>query len=265
MNAVSAYRSELRAAAARGVRARRRRTIISLALALVGVVTASLAIAATSGGWLTGEPAPRNVVEGFRQYTPQLGFRPQAGKAQFVAQDGPIKLYATANREGGICYLVDEPWKPANAGDGGTCASREKAAVPISAGLLGGSADLWVVGGRIGEARARSVTFATPTGDPVSRPLGAGGYYVAQIQWAGQCPKTDWSPKFVALDGGGNTVATAEIQLMHTSYDRNGRMIGCGGSVTPTGPEGGAPRAQAVETSAQFRAKGHLAGRGRRR
>ena len=113
MNAVSAYRSELRAASTRRIRARRRRTVISLAVVVVGIVTGSLAIAATSAGWLTGEPAPPPVVEGFRQYTPQLGFHPQAGKAQFVAQDGPIKLYATANREGGICYLVDEPWKPA--------------------------------------------------------------------------------------------------------------------------------------------------------
>ena len=161
MNAVSAYRSELRAASTRRIRARRRRTVISLAVVVVGIVTGSLAIAATSAGWLTGEPAPPTVVEGFRQYTPQLGFHPQAGKAQFVAQDGPIKLYATANREGGICYLVDEPWKPANAGDGGTCASREWAAVPISAGWLSGSPDVLVVGGRVADQRATAISFST--------------------------------------------------------------------------------------------------------
>ena len=67
MNAVSAYRSELRAASTRRIHARRRRTVISLAVVVVGIVTGSLAIAATSAGWLTGEPAPPTVVEGFRQ------------------------------------------------------------------------------------------------------------------------------------------------------------------------------------------------------
>ena len=128
---VAAYRAELRASATRAVRARRRRLLIVAAAVAAGVLMGSLAIAATSEGWLTGEPAPPGVVEGFRQYTPQLGFHPQAGKAQFVAQDGAVKLYATTNREGGICYLVDEPWKPANAGDGGTCGSGSTTCSPV--------------------------------------------------------------------------------------------------------------------------------------
>ena len=234
---IAAYGAELRAAAARRVRARRRRLLISVAVLVAGVVTGSLAIAATTEGWLTGEPASPTVVEGFRQYTPQLGFHPQAGKAQFVAQDGPIKLYATANREGGICYLVGEPWKPANAGDGGTCASREKTAVPISAGLLGGSQDIWVIGGRVADARATSVRFTAPDGDPLVRPLGAGGFYVAQVPWPGRCPSRDWVPTFVAVDADGNQVVQARIQLLHSDFDPKGRVVACGGSVTPTGPE----------------------------
>jgi hypothetical protein len=114
---IDAYRAELRSAALRRVAARRRRLLTLFATAAVGVLTASLALAASKVGWLTGSPAPPHVVTGFEQYTPQLGFHPEAGKAQFVAQDGPIKLYTTSNREGGICYLVDEPWKPANAGE----------------------------------------------------------------------------------------------------------------------------------------------------
>jgi hypothetical protein len=169
---VAAYRAELWASATRAVRARRRRLLIVAAAVAAGVLMGSLAIAATSEGWLTGEPAPPKVVEGFRQYTPQLGFHPQAGKAQFVAQDGPVKLYATANREGGICYLVDEPWKPANAGDGGTCASRERAAVPISAGSLGGSSDVLVIGGRMPiSVRRRSASRRQP-GSRLSGPSG---------------------------------------------------------------------------------------------
>ena len=83
---------------------------------------ASLSLAASKVGWLTGAPAPPE--------------------------------YATTNREGGICYLVDEPWKAANAGDGGTCASAKQAVVPASAGLLGGSANVWVLAGRVADERA---------------------------------------------------------------------------------------------------------------
>jgi hypothetical protein len=232
---ISTYRAELRAAAARRARARRRRLLISVAAVVTGVVTGSLAIAATTEGWLTGEPAPPTVVEGFRQYTPQLGFHPQAGHAQFVAQDGPIKLYATANREGGICYLVDDPWKPANAGDGGTCASREKAAVPISAGLLGGSAEVWVIGGRVADERAGSISFTTPGGEPIVRPLGAGGFYVAQVAWPARCPRKDWNPLFVALGANGAKLAKSRIVLLHSDFDAKGRVLACGGSVTPRG------------------------------
>ena len=188
----------------------------------------SLAIAATSEGWLTGEPAPPKVVEGFRQYTPQLGFHPESGKAQFVAQDGAIKLYATANREGGICYLVDEPWKPANAGDGGTCASREKAAVAISAGLLGASQETWVIGGRVADSGALSVTFTTPAGESIVRPLGAGGFYVAAVQvhldidpvvtpHGMRCPpRSDWEPTFVALGADEHPLTRSKILLMRS-------------------------------------------------
>jgi len=232
---VRAYRAELRASALRAARVRRRRRLLIVAAAVLGgVLMGSLAIAATSEGWLTGEPAPPRVVEGFRQYTPQLGFHLQAGKAQFVAQDGPIKLYATANREGGICYLVDEPWKPANAGDGGTCASRQKAAVPISAGTLGASQDVQVIGGRVADRRATAVTFSTPAGAPIVRPLGAGGFYVAQVPSSG-CPAADWNPRFIALASDGAELAEARIMLLKTFRSR-GRIAGCGGSVTPAGP-----------------------------
>lgn len=191
VNPILGYRAELQAAAARRIAARRRRVLIGVAVGAVAVVTASFALAATRAGWLTGESAPPPVVEGFKQYTPQLGFHPRAGAAQLVAHDGSIKLYATANREGGICYLLDEPWKPANAGDGGTCASRKQAAVPISAGGLGASAQVQVIGGRVADERATAISFTTSEGDPIVRPLGGGGFYVAQVPWSGHChPQT---------------------------------------------------------------------------
>jgi hypothetical protein len=229
------FRAELEAAASRRIGARRRRLLIAGAVAIVGVLTASLSLAATKTGWLTGEPAPPPVIAGFKQYTPQLGFHPEAGKAQFVAQDGPIKLYATANREGGICFLVDEPWKPANAGDGGTCASRKQALVPVSAGWLGGSQDVLVVGGRVADERATSVTFSTPDGDPIARPVGAGGFYVAQVPWSGHCPVKDWDPLFIALGAEGQRLAESRILLLQTDLDAQGRALSCGGSVTPRG------------------------------
>jgi hypothetical protein len=247
---ISAYRAELRAAATRCVRTRRRRRLlISVAVALTGVVTGSLAIAATTNGWLTGEPAPPNVVEGFKQYTPQLGFHPKAGKAQFVAQDGPIKLYAMANREGGICYLVDEPWKPANAGgDGGTCASKAKADEPVTAGLLGMSAAsrdgvaTIVVAGRVDSAAARGIRFEDPAGAVVERPVGAGGFYVAAVRAkfldfsamvtpnGVRCPRGRWEPRFVALDAEGRPVFESKILLAQS------QACAAGGEATPHGP-----------------------------
>jgi hypothetical protein len=245
-NPIAELRAELHLAATRRVAARRRRFLILLGIFAVGVVTASLSVAATKAGWLTGEPAPPSVVSGFKQYTPQLGFHPEAGKAQFVAQDGPIKLYATTNREGGICYLVDEPWKPANAGDGGTCASAAQAAVPISAGLLGGSASMWVMGGRIANERARSVRFTLPFGDAIVRPLGAGGFYVAQIPLetqagGGHCPAKGWSPIFIALGQNGEKLGEWRIPVLKSDVDAQGRVVACGGSVTPIGPRGEQP------------------------
>lgn len=232
---ILAFGFELEAAASRRIGARRRRLVIALAVAAMGALTASLSIAATEAGWLTGEPAPPPVIAGFQDYTPQLGFHPEAHKAQFVAQDGPIKLYATANREGGICFLVDEPWKRANAGDGGTCASRKQVSVPISAGWLGGSQDVLVIGGRVADERATAIAFTTPTGEQTVRPLGAGGFYVAQVPWSGHCPAKNWNPLFVAVGAEGQKVAESRILLLQTDLDAQGRALGCGGSVTPRG------------------------------
>jgi hypothetical protein len=215
---------------------------------VAAVVTASISFAATRAGWLTGEPAPPRVISGFKQYTPQLGFHPEVHKAQFVAEDGPIKLYATPNREGGICYLVDEPWKPANAGDGGTCASRAKAHEPITAGMLGMSAvspdgiATIVIGGRVDSATPRAIRFEDPAGEVVERPIGAGGFYVAAVRAkfldiravatpnGMRCPSETWEPTFVALAGDGRSVLESKILLAQS------QACAAGGEVTPHGP-----------------------------
>ncbi|HEY7019285.1 MAG TPA: hypothetical protein VH297_12525, partial [Gaiellaceae bacterium] len=245
---ISTYRAELRRAARRLNRARRRRVLIASAAALSVVVTGSLAVAARNEGWLTGEPAPPAAIQGFGQYTTQLGFHPEAGKAQFVAQDGVIKLYATANREGGVCYLVDEPWKPANAGDGGTCSSKEKADEPITAAILGVSASssdgfsTMVVAGRVTNPAARAVRFEDPNGSRVERPMGAGGFYVAAVRarpldfeavitpGGVRCPVGRWEPTFVALDSESRPLVESKILIAQS--------VGCtmGGEGTPHGP-----------------------------
>lgn len=245
---VLAYRNQLRTAASRRIARRRRRSLTVFAVATVGVLTASLALAATTSGWLTAEPAPPEAVSGFQQYTPQLGFHPQPGKARFVAEDGPIKLYATSNREGGICYLVDEPWKPANAGDGGSCSSRTKADELITAGLFGISASspaglaTVVIAGRVNDPAARTIRFADPVGAVVERPIGADGFYVAAVRAklldfspivtpnGIRCPRSVWEPMFVALDPQGRTVLESKIPLAQS------QRCTFGGEGTPHGP-----------------------------
>jgi hypothetical protein len=247
-NPVLVYRAELRAAASRRAVARRRRLVTLLAVGAVGAITASLSFAAARSGWLTGEPAPPEAISGFKQYTPQLGFHPQVHKAQFVAEDGDVKLYVTPNREGGICYLVDEPWKPADAGDGGTCASKEKADQPITAGLLGISAAsrdglaTIVIAGRVDSAAARAIRFEDPAGTVVEREVGAGGFYVAAMRMNPldilpvatpngiRRPSAKWEPTFVALDADGQSILQSKILLVQ----RQG--YAAGGEVTPHGP-----------------------------
>lgn len=249
-NPILVYRAELRAAASRRVAARRRRLVILLVVAAVGAITASLSFAAARSGWLTGEPAPRQAIAGFQQYTPQLGFHPEVHQAQFVAEDGPIKLYATPNREGGICYLADEPWKPADAGDGGTCASKAKADEPITAGLIGistpsrdGVATI-VVAGRVDSSAARSIRFADPAGAVIERPVGAGGFYVAAVRAKPldfspvvtpngvRCPRATWEPRFVAVAGDGRSVVQSTIPLAQS------QACTFGGEGTPHGRYG---------------------------
>ena len=232
---VIAYRSELRRAAQRRIAARRRRAVILAAALAVMAVAAGFSIAAT--GWLTGDPAPEPVVNDFKAYTPQLGFHPEPGKAVFVAQDGEFKLYATTNREGTYCLVVDEPWKPPNAGDGGTCVLKRDAAAPITAGVIGGGSQhdglsTWVVAGRVADADARVIRFTSPDGKEIERPLGASGFYLAPVETAAGCPSHDWEPTFLALGSNGKPVKQSTIQLVKTYPNEHA----CGGGVSPHGP-----------------------------
>lgn len=222
-------RAELRSAASRRVAsARRRRRLIALTVLVVAGVGTSLAIAANR---LFGGPAPPSVVSNFKAYTPQLGFHPEPGKAVFVAQDGKIKLYATTNREGTYCLVVDEPWKPASANDGGVCGPKAEARKPITVGTLGGTAmspdwsATYVLGGRVDASGAESLRFTDPQGVTVETPVGYGGFYVVAVhgrfrleasrpdQKPQDCPQRDWEPVFEALDANGRVIVRSRILL----------------------------------------------------
>lgn len=193
---------------------------LALGVAVLGVsgVIAALAIAGT--GWLTGEPAPPEVVTNFQAYTPQLGFHPDPGKAVLVAQEGQVKLYATTDREDTYCLDLVAPWKPATVRDGGTCVPKAIASGDFVAGVVGAGPVsehglTFVVGGRIADSSARSVQFTGLDGNTVTQPLGSSGFFLATVTTSRPCANGDWSSTFTALDADGNFVArTGTISLM---------------------------------------------------
>jgi hypothetical protein len=246
---ILAFRAELRQAASRRISSRRRRRLVALAVLAIAVIATGLSIAAN--GWLSGEPAPAPVVQDFQAYTPQLGFHPEPGKAVLVAEDGVVKLYATTNREGTYCIVVDEPWRPAGpkTGDGGVCVSKAKATEPISAGWLGSSPTApngmttYVIAGRVEDPKAKTLRFSDRSGATVERPIGVGGFYVAavpgkpiefvEIHRPGgvYCPGKDWEPTFVALGDDGTELVESRILII----DFDHRCL-AGGETTPHGP-----------------------------
>ena len=209
-------------------------------LALVGAVfgvsavIVGLSIAGT--GWLTGEPAPPEVVTNFRAYTPQLGFHPDPGSAVLVAEDGPVKLYATTDREGTYCLDLVAPWKPATTLDGGTCLPRAIASPQFVAGLLGGGPVTQqgmtvVVAGRIADPQAHSVEFTGPDGRDITSPVGSSGFFVTTLTTPAPCAAGDWSSTFTALDSDGSAVAhTSSIPLIvtrHSTSKERGPILSC--------------------------------------
>lgn len=193
----------------------------------VSGVIAALAIAGT--GWLTGEPAPPEVVTNFRLYTPQLGFHPDPGKAVLVARDGQVQLYATTDREGTYCLDVVAPWKPATVHDGGTCVPQAIASADFAAGVVSASpvteqGMTFVVVGRVADPKARSVRFADPGGNTVTQPVGSSGFFLADVTTPGPCATGNWSSTFTALDADGNAVAhTGTISLAELSEHDSAR------------------------------------------
>lgn len=220
-DALAAYRGDLIAAAHRWqrMRDRRRRRLLlgTSALALAAVVVGT-AVAAT--GWLVGAPAPRSVKSDFGSYSPQLGFNPRPGKAVLVASEGPYKLYATPDEQGGFCTLLSDPWyHPGPHGEGGDCVSRHQASITFWAGPYGaghpatGGTRLVIVG-RTRNAAATQVRFGYPGGKTASALIGRSGFFIVPITirrpiFTGLLPGSicRWSSTFVVLDAKDREIA----------------------------------------------------------
>ncbi len=216
---IARFRFQLQDAANRQATSfRRRRVLLPAGLALAAIIICGAALAAT--GWLIGTPAPSSIVSDFAGYTPQLGFHPDPGSAVLVAEDGDSSLYATVNAEGSYCIVASAPWRrPDRLPDGGTCIPQPTAAQPIVAGIVAagptstpeGTATV-LVAGRITEPGTTRVSFTTPTGDTVTRPVGSSGFFLATLSIK-LCGNGDWTPTFTALDAQGRSIADSAFTI----------------------------------------------------
>jgi hypothetical protein len=202
-----------RARASEHTHARRTRLVVAV-IVLAALAIPAYAIGRAVSGWLGGEPAPKSIVHNFGSYTPQLGFRPDPGKAVRVASDRTFVLYATTNDRGSYCVATSTP-------DGGICIRPSIAAAPLIAGIMpgdpgrGDARRIILVAGRVNGRNAVGITFTDLRGDTVTRRLGVGGFFLAALESAGElpCKNGDWTPVFRALDGEGNATVTARITL----------------------------------------------------
>jgi hypothetical protein len=216
------FRLQLREAAERQALTvrRRRRLILPGGLVVAAIILCGAALAAS--GWLTGTPAPPSVISDFAGYAPQLGFHPDPGDAVEVAEDGDSSLYATVNAEGSYCIVASAPWRrPDHLPDGGTCIPQPTAAQTIVAGVvaagptdtgaLEGTATV-LVAGRVTQTGTTEVSFTTPTGDTVNRPVGQSGFFLATLSIK-LCGNGDWTPTFTALDNQGRPIAQSTFTI----------------------------------------------------
>jgi hypothetical protein len=231
-------RNELQRAAARRIARRRRRLFAATAVLVLAVGGAGATVAAT--GWGLGDPAPRAVVHDFAEYPSEVGLEPIPRGAFLAARDGEdFALYATRNRQGGYCLTVSAPWgSPAKLPGGATCMTHEDAREPVAVGIVAvGRFDgaertaPHMVAGRVRDPRAHVVRFTTMDGEPIERPIGADGFFLAALDVPFCEPNEVWKPTFVALDADGRELARVRITLMAAD-----RLGGCGAEVSPHGP-----------------------------
>jgi hypothetical protein len=210
-----------RTAPAPRLRLGRRWLVVGLAALALLALPAYAVARELIDGWLAGEPAPPSVATNFESYTPQLGFRPEPGRAVRVAVDRGVSLYATTNDRGTYCVATSTP-------DGGICVQPETAAAPLVAGLMPGDParahlGLVAVAGRAADPAARTIRFTDRAGDAVERPLGSSGFFIAVLPLRGSpCSHGDWRPAFEAVSEAGDVVATATITLVRQAFSSSG-------------------------------------------
>lgn len=208
------YRADLVAAASRWQRSRsRRRRRVALLTSVLALAAVVVGASDAATGWLTGAPAPPSVKSDFDSYTPQLGFRPDPGKAVLVASDGDDQLYATTNAEGSYCIVLSTPsLRPPESMGGGYCIGRATAEQPIVAGAFPTTSDTLALAGRISVAGATAVETQLPDGTTRTIPLASSGFFLSSF--AGKpCEHGSWSPRLVATSPGGNELAVSTITL----------------------------------------------------
>ena len=221
-DALAAYRGDLIRAAERWQkrRARRQRRLVLLTTAIaVAVVIVGAAIAAS--GWLVGSPAPRNVKADFGSYAPQLGFNPRPGRAKLAARDGPYKLYATTNKQGGYCILIVTPgYHPGPHGEGGDCAAPDHHFVEATAHPGQGLAGKLFLFGHTTAHDAAVVRFTTPDGSLGTADVGSSGFYIARtdvpnsiICRAAIQPAVWWRPTLTVIDRHGHQLGEATTEI----------------------------------------------------
>ncbi len=200
------------------VRRRRARLVLVAAALLTLLAIPSYGLARDVIEWVRGEPAPQAIVDDFASYAPQLGYRPDAGGAILVAVDDEVRLYSTKNDRGTFCLVLTAPGRP--RGDGGTCIRPQWAAEPLIAGTIGaiagddGASTTFVVG-RSNAPDASAIRFAGTEGEPITRPIGFDGFFVAEVRIPRTaCGAGDWRPTFLVLDAGGSELARADITLL---------------------------------------------------
>jgi len=214
---IAEFRLELHAAASRKARHRRvmRRTLAVAAAATVAIAVAGISLATT--GVFQSSPAPPEVVQDFESYTPQLGFDPEPGKAQLVAQDGEFGLYATPNKQGGYCVIDSKGVKSPEMRDGGHCVKKSIMRLPLVAALGTSSAVI----GHVLDESARTIRFTDMSGAVIERPIGANGFFIGAVEVRRGCPKRNWTSHFVALDAMRRTVESADITLVYAYSKRH--------------------------------------------